>query len=98
LPDHECCYHTCPREGTIHIGANGGDSHWICVRHLEKWNAAAATAFSLTAAGLPCEMEGLGELLREGSVAMRRANLLDRRSIVILRLSITTLPFGAVVT
>lgn len=29
---------------------------------------------------------------------MRRANLLDRRSIVILRLSITTLLFGAVVT
>jgi hypothetical protein len=21
-----------------HIGANGGDSHWICFRHLERWN------------------------------------------------------------
>lgn len=31
---HECCYHNCPRGGVLHIGANGGDSHWICFCHL----------------------------------------------------------------
>ncbi len=35
---HECCYHNCLRGGVVHIGTNGGDSHWICFRHIEKWN------------------------------------------------------------
>ena len=36
---HECCYIDCPEPGTIQIGVNAGDSHWIWFRHLEKWNA-----------------------------------------------------------
>ncbi|MGD0909898.1 MAG: hypothetical protein ABSA96_20125 [Candidatus Acidiferrales bacterium] len=42
MKDFDCCYFQYPEEGTIHIGANGGDSHWICFRHLEKWNADSA--------------------------------------------------------
>jgi hypothetical protein len=34
MKNHDCCYYHCPEEGTIHIGANGGDAHWICWRHL----------------------------------------------------------------
>jgi hypothetical protein len=59
---HDCCYINCPEPGTIHIGANGGDSHWICFRHLDRWNQ---TRVRLVAAGLPCEMQKLGELLCE---------------------------------
>jgi hypothetical protein len=46
----------------LHIGLNGGDSHWICFYHLNKWNADRAR---FLAAGLPCEMLELGELLCE---------------------------------
>jgi hypothetical protein len=28
--------------GLHEIGVNGGDSHWICFRHLGKWNADCA--------------------------------------------------------
>jgi len=38
VEDHACCYADCPEEGTVHCGPNGGDSHWICFRHLERWN------------------------------------------------------------
>jgi hypothetical protein len=38
MKDFDCCYFQYPEEGTIHIGANGGDSHWICFRPLERWN------------------------------------------------------------
>ena len=61
MKNHDCCYYLCPEEGTIHIGVNGGDSHWICIRHYYKWHAARAR---FLAAGLPCEMRELGELLR----------------------------------
>jgi len=49
-----------PEIGTIHIGANGGDSHWICFRHLEKWNADRARFLADSGR---CEMQRLGELL-----------------------------------
>jgi hypothetical protein len=58
--EHDCCYYQCPEEGTVHIGANGGDSHWICSRHLDKWTANRAR---FLADGGGCEMEELGELL-----------------------------------
>jgi hypothetical protein len=60
VEDHPCCYYQCPEEGTIHIGANGGDSHWICFHHLNRWNTDRAR---FPAAGLPCEMQELDELL-----------------------------------
>jgi hypothetical protein len=60
MKGHNCCYHNCPEEGTIHIGVNGGDSHWICWRHLSRWNQTRAR---FLAAGLPCEMRELGEPL-----------------------------------
>ena len=60
MNDHVCCYYRCPEPGTIHIGANGGDSHWICFRHLEKWNA---DRDRFLADGGGCEMRELGELL-----------------------------------
>jgi hypothetical protein len=44
----------------IHMGANGGDSHWICFRHLERWNKTRAR---FRADGRGCEMRELGELL-----------------------------------
>jgi hypothetical protein len=62
MKDHDCCYYRCPRPGVLHIGLNGGDSHWICFYHLNKWNADRAR---FLAAGLPCEMLELGELLCE---------------------------------
>lgn len=61
IKDHACCYYQCLEPGTIHIGTNGSDSHWICFRHLDRWNQARAR---FIAQGLPCEMEELGELLR----------------------------------
>jgi hypothetical protein len=104
MKDFDCCYDQCPEPGTIRIGANGGDSRWICFRHLERWNETRAR---FLADGGGCEMEELGELLREkstsrmaayrnldfgahstneesshekaGSLAMRRAKLLDRQ-------------------
>jgi hypothetical protein len=60
LTDHSCCYYDCPEPGAIHIGRNGGDSHWICFFHFGKWHAARAR---LLAERLPCAMEKLGELL-----------------------------------
>ena len=42
----------------FYIGVNGGDSHWICWRHLSRWNQTRAR---FLAAGLPCEMRELGE-------------------------------------
>jgi hypothetical protein len=39
---------------------DGGDSHWICSHHLNKWNADRAR---FLADGGGCEMEELGELL-----------------------------------
>jgi len=61
----ECCYARCPEPGTIHIGINGGDSHWICWIHYAKWNARRAR-FLADSGG--CEMEELGEPLETGSV------------------------------
>jgi hypothetical protein len=62
MTTHACCYHQCPEPGTIHIGVNGGDSHWICLRHLDRWNQDRAR---FLADGGGCEMEELGELLEE---------------------------------
>ena len=59
MKEHPCCYYQCPEEGTIHIGVNGGDSHWICFRHLEKWNADRDRFL----ADGGCKMQRLGELL-----------------------------------
>jgi hypothetical protein len=39
MEHHDCSYYQCPEEGTIHIGANGGESHWICSSHYYRWNA-----------------------------------------------------------
>jgi hypothetical protein len=58
--DHTCCYANCPEPGTVHIGVNGGDSHWICWVHYYQWNARRAR---FLADGGGCEMEELGELL-----------------------------------
>lgn len=57
-----CCYYNCLVPGTIHIGPNGGDSHWICFRHLDRWNQNRAR---FLADGGGCEMEELGELLED---------------------------------
>lgn len=57
MKDHNCCYDNCPEPGTIRIGVNGGDSHWICFRHLEQWNANRAR---FLADGGGCAMEELG--------------------------------------
>jgi len=62
LKDQNCCYANCPEEGTVHIGPNGGDSHWICWRHLSRWNRNRAR---FLADGGGCAMEELGELLEE---------------------------------
>jgi hypothetical protein len=62
IKGHTCCYADCRNRGSIHIGRNGGDSHWICWIHLAKWNARRAR---FLAAGLPCEMQELGDLLRK---------------------------------
>ena len=59
IRDHNCCYYNCPEAGTIHIGVNGGDSHWICWRHLNRWNQARAR-FLADSGG--CAMQRLGEL------------------------------------
>jgi hypothetical protein len=63
---HDCCYHNCPRGGVVHIGANGGDSHWICSRHFDRWNQTRAR---FLADGGGCEMQRLGELLDERCAA-----------------------------
>jgi hypothetical protein len=60
IEDQDCCYYECPEPGTIHIGSNGGDSHWICWVHYHKWNADRAR---FLADGGGCEMQRLGELL-----------------------------------
>ena len=65
--DHACCYHECPREGIVHIGKNGGKSHWICCLHLDHWNANRAR-FLADDGG--CAMEELGEPL-EGAPGTR---------------------------
>jgi hypothetical protein len=57
MREHACCYYECPEEGTIHIGANGGDSHWICWVHYYRWNADRARFL----ADGGCEMEKLGD-------------------------------------
>jgi len=59
MKDFHCCYYECWEPGSIHIGANGGDSHWICLRHYDKWNQDRAR---LLADGGECEMQQLGEL------------------------------------
>jgi len=64
MKDHACCYDQCPEEGTVHIGPNGGDSDWICFRHLERWNQTRAR---FLADGDGCEMEQLGELLERST-------------------------------
>jgi hypothetical protein len=38
----------------------GGDSHWTCFRHLDRWNQ---TRDRFLAEGGGCEMQRLGELL-----------------------------------
>lgn len=58
MKDHDCCYYRCPEEGLVHIGKNGGKSHWICGLHLDHWNANRAR-FLADDGG--CEMEQLGE-------------------------------------
>jgi hypothetical protein len=64
---HECCYHNCPREGVVHIGVNGNpDTHWICFHHLSKWNTDRSR---FLADGGGCQMQELGELLREKSTS-----------------------------
>jgi hypothetical protein len=61
ITDHTCCYANCPEPATIHIGVNGNpDTHWICWRHLERWNQTRAR---FIADGGGCEMEELGEPL-----------------------------------
>ena len=60
LKDHNCCYHQCPEPGTVHLGPCGGDSHWICFLHLDRWNQTRAR-FLRDGGG--CEMQELGELL-----------------------------------
>lgn len=60
MKDFDRCYFQCPEEGTIHIGVYGGDSRWICSRHLEKWDAARDR---FLADGGGCKMQRLGELL-----------------------------------
>ncbi len=59
---HDCCYCQCPEEGTVRTVPNGGESHWICFRHLERWNRNRAR---FLADGGGCEMQELGELLEE---------------------------------
>jgi hypothetical protein len=58
MKEHPCCYYQCPEPGTIHIGVNGGDSHWICCRPPEKWNADRAR---FVADGGGCKMQELGD-------------------------------------
>ena len=59
--DTACCYSGCQEEGFVHIGTNGNpDTHWICFRHLERWNQNRAR---FLADGGECEMEELGEPL-----------------------------------
>lgn len=60
MKNHDCCYYQCPEEGVVHVGINGGDSHWICWRHLNRWNQ-ARTRFLADGGG--CAMQELGELL-----------------------------------
>jgi hypothetical protein len=60
MKEHVCSYHNCSEPCAIHIGENGGDSHWICFRHLERWNQTRAR---FLADGGGCEMQELGELL-----------------------------------
>lgn len=62
MKDHACRYYHCPEPGTVHIGPSGGDSHWICFLHLDRWNQNRAR---FLADGGGCEMEELGELLEE---------------------------------
>lgn len=54
----DCCYFKCDQPGVIHGGKNGGNSHWICFHHLNKWHADRAR---FLADGGGCEMEKLGE-------------------------------------
>lgn len=58
MKEHKCCYLDCSRPSYLHIGFNGGDSHWICSYHLDHWHANRAR---FDAQGLPCAMEKLGE-------------------------------------
>ena len=59
MKEHPCCYADCPNEGVVHVGMNGNpDTHWICQHHLERWNRMRV---QFLAAGLPCEMEELGD-------------------------------------
>jgi hypothetical protein len=60
VEDHACCYVDCPEPSTIHIGVNGSHSHWICWRHLTRWNQTRAR---FLADGGGCAMQRLGELL-----------------------------------
>ncbi len=61
MKDHPCCYFNCDQPSAIHIGVNGNpETHWICFRHLDKWNANRAR---FLADGPGCEMEELGALL-----------------------------------
>jgi len=68
LKHQNCCYHRCLEPGTIHVGPNGGDSHWICRRHLERWNQDRAR-FLVDGGG--CEMQELGEV--QGNSARKSA-------------------------
>jgi hypothetical protein len=59
MTTHACCYANCPEPGLIHIGPNGGDTHWICWFHYCKWHADRAR---FLADGGGCAMQDLGEL------------------------------------
>jgi len=63
MKEFECCYYQCSEEGRIHIGENGGSSHWICFCHYDKWNVDRAR---FLADGGGCRMEKLGEPLCDG--------------------------------
>jgi hypothetical protein len=77
MKDFDCCYDNCPEPGTIQIGVNGDDSHWICFRHLEKWNA---DHDRFPADGGGCEMQRLGELRGKRTLTNATAPLFNSSS------------------
>jgi hypothetical protein len=60
------------RRGHCPHPPNGGDSHWICFRHLQRWNQNRARLFAESGG---CEMQELGDLLEGCPAAARRTCL-----------------------
>ena len=61
MQHHACCYPDCIEDGVVHIGINGNpDTHWICWKHLDRWNQNRAR---FVRDGGGCEMQELEELL-----------------------------------